>query len=145
MQDLSTLFDYDLWATRRWLLALPSIANLGRAHEILEHILFAQKIWLQRIGVDVPDQIGNIPIGALFEQLNRAWKQVAEEANLGEPVDYTNLRGEEFTRTIGEIAYHVINHGTYHRGHLRGLVETEGGEGFPDTDLIYFLIEQEKR
>lgn len=141
MPDLSELFDYDLWATRRWLLALPGLQDLGRAHEILEHMLFAQKIWLERLGVEVPNHTGNIPIGAVFENLNRLWKHVVEEADLNTPIVYHNLRGEEFTSTVGDIAYHVINHGTYHRGHLRGLAETENNEGFPDTDLILYLRE----
>jgi uncharacterized damage-inducible protein DinB len=41
-------------------------------------------------------------------------------------------------QTIGEIAHHVINHGTYHRGHLRGLCDAAEFTEFPDTDLIKF-------
>ncbi len=41
---------------------------------------------------------------------------------------------------VSEITEHVINHGTYHRGHLRGLAEAEG-ISFPDTDLIVYLRE----
>ena len=141
MLDLSTLFEYDLWATRRWLLALPILKDLGRAQEILEHMLFAQKVWLERVGVEVPNHTGNVPIGSLFDQLNRGWKHVAEEADLNTTITYSNSRGEEFTNSIAEIAYHVVNHGSYHRGQLRGLAEAEGVDGFPDTDLIYFLRE----
>jgi uncharacterized damage-inducible protein DinB len=139
--DLSLLFDYDHWATRRWLSALPNLKNLGRAHEILEHMLMAQRVWLTRIGVEVPPQEADYEIGVVFLKLNGLWKYVAEDADLSAVVEYQNLRGEGFRNTIGEIAMHVVNHGTYHRGQLRGLAEAEGFEGFPDTDLIMFLRE----
>lgn len=139
--DLSLLFDYDLWATRRWLSALPNLQNLGRAHEILEHMLMAQRTWLTRIGVEVPPQASDFEISALFVQLNGVWKWVAEDADLNAVVEYQNMQGDRFRNTIREIATHVVNHGTYHRGQLRGLAEAEGFEGFPDTDLIMFLRE----
>ena len=139
--DLSLLFDYDLWASRRWLSALPGFEDLGRAHEVLEHMLMAQRVWLERIGVEVPPQEGDIEFGAVFVALNGLWKYVVEEGDLGAVVDYENLRGEKFRNSIGEIAMHVINHGTYHRGQLRGIAGVEGFDGFPDTDLILFLRE----
>lgn len=135
------MFDYDRWATARWLTALSGLKNLGRAHEILEHMLSAQQIWLSRLGTDIAHGPTNVPLTAVFEGLSREWKRIVEEANLDEVVTYTNTAGEEFRNTIGEIAYHVVNHGTYHRGQLRGLAEAEGFGGFPDTDLILFLRE----
>lgn len=139
--DLSLLFDYDHWATRRWLSVLPNLKNLGRAHEILEHMLMAQRVWLTRIGVEVPTQASDFELSALFVQFNGLWKWVAEDADLNAEIEYENMQGDRFRNTIREIAAHVVNHGTYHRGQLRGLAEAEGFEGFPDTDLIHFLRE----
>jgi len=139
--DLSLLFDYDLWATRRWLSTLPNLKNLGRAHEILEHMLMAQRAWLNRMGVEVPPQEGDVELGVLFTTLNGLWKYVAEDGELEGVVEYQNSEGTRFRNTVREIAMHVVNHGTYHRGQLRGLAESEGFEGFPDTDLIFFLRE----
>ncbi len=141
MLDLSTLFDYDLWATRRWMHALAGFQDLGRAHEILEHMLFAQRVWLERLGVEFELQTGTEQTQAVFDRLNRKWKQIAEEANLDAQVEYKTSGGAEFVNTVSEIGLHVVNHGTYHRGQLRGLAESEGWDGFPDTDLILFLRE----
>lgn len=140
--DLSLLFDYDLWANRRWLSALSGIQDLRRAHEILEHMLMAQRVWLERLGVEVPPQQGDVEISVLFSSLNGLWKMVCEDGDLNATVDYENSRGEQFRNSVGEIAAHVINHGTYHRGQLRGLAESDEFDGFPDTDLILFLREQ---
>lgn len=43
---------------------------------------------------------------------------------------------------LSEVAHHVFNHGTYHRGHLRGLADAAGFEDFPETDLIRFYREK---
>lgn len=141
MLDLSTLFDYDLWATRRWLLALPKIADLARTHEVLEHMLYAHRIWLERLGHEAPPAGGAIPMQAVFEEMSRAWKRIVEEAPLDAEVEYSARDGQRFSNTIREIAQHVVNHGTYHRGQLRGLAEAEGFMGFPETDLIAYLRE----
>ncbi len=135
------MLDYDRWATSRWLVALPNLQNLGRAHEILEHMLSAQQIWLGRIGVEMSHGQANVPLAAVFDGLHGLWRRVAEEAALEEVITYKTSTGDEFQNSIGEIAYHVVNHGTYHRGQLRGLAESEGFSGFPDTDLILFLRE----
>ncbi|MCC7435879.1 MAG: hypothetical protein IT363_14435 [Methanoregulaceae archaeon] len=139
--DLSLLFDYDLWATRRWLSAIAGLRDLARAHEILEHMLMAQRSWLNRLGVEVPPQEGDVQLGVLFTTLSGLWKYVVEEGDLDGVVEYQNSEGTRFRNTVREIAMHVVNHGTYHRGQLRGLAESEGFEGFPDTDLIFFLRE----
>jgi len=135
------MLDYDLWANQRWLTALAGFRDLGRASEILEHMLSAQRIWLERIGVDISHGQTNVPLSAVFEGLYQHWKRIAEDANLDQVIVYKNSAGDEFRNSIGEIAYHVVNHGTYHRGQLRGLAESEGFTGFPDTDLILFLRE----
>ena len=42
------------------------------------------------------------------------------------------------------MAHHVLNHGTYHRGHLRGLAYAEGWDDFHDTDYSAWLRETGK-
>lgn len=142
MLDLSLLFDYDRWATQRWLAVLPGLQNLGRAHEILEHMVWAQQVWLGRVGNPIEHGQTNVPLSSVFEGLNREWKRVVEERDLDEVIEYQTTSGSEHRNTLGEIAYHVVNHGTYHRGQLRGLAESEAFPGFPETDLIFFLREQ---
>lgn len=104
-------------------------------------MLLAQRTWLSRIGIEVPPQEGDVELGVLFATQNNLWKYVAEEGDLAATVDYENTQGERFRNSIREIATYVVNHGTYHRGQLRGLAEAEGFDGFPDTDLIHFLRE----
>lgn len=134
-------FEYDLWANRQWIRAIGSFKDLTRAHTILEHILRAQSIWLERCGrpVDLPGE--NTDLSTVFAASSRSWIAFIEDANLDEVVHYNNLQGVPYQETVGKIALHVINHGTYHRGHLRGIAMSEGNEKFPETDMIAYFRE----
>ncbi len=141
-QALLERFDYDAWANRQWWSALGRFQNLERAQAVLEHILTAQRVWLSRMGVEVSQAGENLGMDDLINLVNRAWKMVLTDGHLDQPIVYRNSHGVEYVNTIGQIASHVANHGTYHRGHLRGLAQCEGLEGFPETDLIGFYREK---
>jgi uncharacterized damage-inducible protein DinB len=57
-----------------------------------------------------------------------------------EVVDFTFIGGDASRMTREEIYLHVINHGTYHRGHLSMLAYQTVGHG-PANDLPVFLRE----
>ena len=136
-------FDYDLWANRKWLFALESFdGQMFEASQVLEHILFAQRIWIERCGVQVLEPSENVPLDGLLELYCRAWQAQLMERPLQEPIAYENLAGVPFVNTLEQIARHVINHGTYHRGHLRGLAAKNPEQPFPETDLIGFFRER---
>jgi uncharacterized damage-inducible protein DinB len=137
-QDLLERFDYDLWANRKWWSALGRFKDLEKAQGTLDHILTAQRVWLSRLGIEVSQASENLAIDDVMSFVNQAWRTVISDSPLDQPITYQTLAGFPFTNTIGQIATHVINHGTYHRGQLRGLAQSEGMETFPETDLILF-------
>lgn len=137
-------FEYDYWANMRWYNAVRLMHNQDKASPVLQHILTTQRIWLERCGADVKD-IPRASTLAAFEAASKAWQQLLSTKSLDSVVEYTDLRGRPHQRQFGEIAWHVMNHGTFHRGHLRGLAQAEGFEEFTDTDLIYFFDEARKR
>lgn len=141
-QNLIERFDYDYWANRQWWSALGRFKDLSKPQAVLEHMLTAQRVWLSRIGVEVSQAGENLNMDDLMGLVNRAWKMVLTEAPLEQAIAYRTSHGVEYVNTIGQIAGHVANHGTYHRGQLRGLAQCEGLENFPETDLILFYREQ---
>lgn len=141
-EALSEGFDYDLWSNRQWVAALGGFKSLLRAQQLLEHILNSQRVWLERCRVEVFPPAENITLMELFAHYSGAWQMNVGDRPLDEPISYLNLAGESFVNTIEQIARHVINHGTYHRGQLRGLAEQDGFTGFPETDFIVFLRER---
>lgn len=142
MVALTEGFRYDLWANRIWLSHLGAFKNMNRPLEILEHIHGAQVIWLIRCGVEFGDSKKDMSLADLFADSTEIWIQFLKDRELDEPLTY-NREGVDYTHTLGEIAMHVINHGTYHRGHLRGLAEGDGYIDFPDTDFALYLRERQ--
>lgn len=137
--DLIERFDYDLWANRQWLPTLGKFKDMERAQATFEHILSAQRIWLSRMGVEVSQAGEDMSVGDLLGLVNRAWKMVLTDGLVEQPVAYQTRSGMELVNTIGQIAAHVVNHGTYHRGQLRGQAQSEGLDKFPETDMILFF------
>lgn len=63
-----------------------------------------------------------------------------DDAALAAPLAYRNLSGKPFTRRLGDLVRHVVNHSTYHRGQLTTLLRQVGAEP-PRTDFVTFLPE----
>jgi uncharacterized damage-inducible protein DinB len=45
------------------------------------------------------------------------------EASLGSRVKYSNPKGEEQERTYWNVIFHVLNHGTHHRGEISAMLD----------------------
>jgi uncharacterized damage-inducible protein DinB len=154
-------FGYDRWANLKWVEALTAIDPVvtsaetfaraaapgpwpdfphgpTRAQEIFLHLIWAQRIWLERCGCSVA------PDGAdateWIEALHDAWIRELRDQDPEERIAYQNFSGQANERSRCEIALHVINHGTYHRGQIREAVDGAGVE-IPLTDLAaYFAV-----
>jgi uncharacterized damage-inducible protein DinB len=129
------MFDYDLWANERWMEAAKALGQMS----VLEHVAAAQARWLIRCtGAEIaePDDLR-----AGLQALNAGWHVFIEHARLTNLVMYTTSTGESFENPIHDIARQVINHGTYHRGDLRGRAVAAGYTDFPETDYILFVRE----
>jgi uncharacterized damage-inducible protein DinB len=110
------------------------------------HILGAEETWLARIqGRTARAPIW--PTGSLKEVLMLR-KEVAESyraffaglgnADLARMVDYRNSAGISFSTSIGDILFHVMLHGQYHRGKVNVLLRQSGLPPVP-TDYIAFV------
>jgi uncharacterized damage-inducible protein DinB len=139
-QFLRRGFDYDLWANRQWIRALGGFQDMARAQRVVEHILGTQRWWLAACGVEIVQAQVDIGLEVLFAETTNAWKALVEAEDLDTEI-LVPLRRGDATFTLAQMAMHVVNHGTYHRGQLRGLAQAEGYEGYPETDLILFLLE----
>jgi uncharacterized damage-inducible protein DinB len=133
-EELSSMFDYDRWANLQW---WEPAKSMGK-EEILLHVVHAQIIWLTRIeGTPVWEPtLEDYPLH-LDRSIGR-WKRFLLGADLGAVISYTNSAGDHYDSKVSEIIRHVINHGTYHRGQLRGIAG-ERGVAFPESDYIHFV------
>lgn len=132
------LFEYDLWANTRWL----EPASYAGLTLVLGHMAWAQELWLARCKGESQIAVQDVhPTREHLERLVQEWQSFLSETPLDVPITYESLNGQRFTDEVVGIVRHVLNHGTYHRGDMRGRCELLG-KPFPETDYIWFLREK---
>lgn len=157
-------FRFDRWANEQWREALArldpalvgpealrrlvqpgpiTIPQHGAPGErlgiVFAHTLWAHRIWLSRIGRDVTITDGDA--GAWIAAFHEAWVSLLTERDLDEVIEYRNTQGREGRRTMAEIARHVADHDTYHRGQMREIYGSTGREDFPETGKVGYFME----
>jgi uncharacterized damage-inducible protein DinB len=136
-------FLYDYFANREW---LAPLSERGTEEEkvIFRHILGANKIWLDRMHGYSHTSFPHLdPTEENLRELRDGWLAVLERFDYDHDVSYRNLKGEAGSRRLGDIARHVPNHGTYHRGQLRESFGRRGAE-FPETDFILYSYHRDE-
>lgn len=135
-------WDYEDWANRHWLAQLPKFTVPERAQKVMVHIVAPQRFWLDLIN-GVPgtfDVYDATPLTEeAFSSVAEGWKDVLSRLDPETTFDMTRFDGSKWRYRAFDAARHVLNHGTYHRGHLRGLAQAEGWDDFEDTDWVRWL------
>ena len=116
------------------------------------HIWGAQHIWFRRMhgeSLKVAPMVAEPPSKReILEGLVRSSQSLVtfvksiNPALLSSRYQYTNLRGQPCEDTYEETLFHVVNHGTYHRGQLIHMLREAGVTTLPGTDLIHYLRAQ---
>jgi uncharacterized damage-inducible protein DinB len=142
MKDhLLAMFEYDLWANLRWVQALENLPFKERAEKILRHNIGCMRSWMETCysDEDLPPETNDLAHD--FATHHKCWADLIKICDIDAYANYERETKVEY-HMIFEIASHVVNHGTYHRGHLRGLCEAEGVTEFPETDFVRYLREK---
>jgi len=143
---------YSGWASRKLLdaaLALPEEQQhreFGVSHKslmgTLEHIFLADRIWLSRT-VDPKVLQSEEMFTTAWPQIQHRWEKWASALTHQEivrSVDYKDLKGNPHRTPVWQIALHVVNHATLHRGQAMSLLR-QLGVAPPPTDLIFYYRE----
>jgi uncharacterized damage-inducible protein DinB len=147
---LAQQLNYSQWASRRLLALALTIPEEEATRHILktfQHIYYADRAWLCRIEGTHSGYEDPAP-GPSLADLDRDWWPLLDRFEAAiktvEPaavLAYKNLKGQPFERPYWQIALHVVNHGTYHRGQVASMLRQLGHQP-PSTDLIYYYLEQ---
>ncbi|ODS82153.1 MAG: damage-inducible protein DinB [Cytophagaceae bacterium SCN 52-12] len=109
---------------------------------LYSHILNAHHTWNNRIA-------GHTPLFGVWELHSiRDLKEIdrvnynfsvslLNTRELDEEMHYRNTKGLEFTNSIRDILFHIINHSTYHRGQIATEFRKTGIEPLA-TDYIWY-------
>jgi uncharacterized damage-inducible protein DinB len=115
----------------------------------LNHILWADRVWLGRIQAAMPD-IGGIPTSVNLTTTPAAWAEARQEADqnlsdwaaalaeadIARDLTWTSFSGgPPRTQPMGVIVTHMFNHQTHHRGQVHAML-TAAGLRPPATDLV---------
>ena len=63
-----------------------------------------------------------------------------QEGDLRRVVSYVNFQGETWAYPLDAVLWHLVNHGTYHRGQLAHVLR-QLGQAPPTTDYLVFVDE----
>jgi uncharacterized damage-inducible protein DinB len=155
--DVRKLLAYGAWANARIFDAASELSEEQWTREVggsypslagtLRHIVGAEWVWLQRLlgaSHGMPEWTKTAGLQELRETLAEVEhgrdtfvSGLTREA-LVKSLAYRNLAGQPYTRLIGDILIHVVNHSTYHRGQATSQLRALGVKP-PFTDYIYFV------
>jgi len=160
VSDLQRLAAYNLWATERTAPVLAALteeeltrtieSSFPSVHLTVGHLVGAAELWLGRWKGEAWRPIqpaGEFPRSAA--QLVERWRAVdvgiiafLETLDDAQRVmRFKNSQGKEFTHRFFEMATHLVNHQTYHRGQLTMLLRQLGKKP-ANTDMIAFFRER---
>ena len=151
--------DYNLWADTKLAAIIAqsdeSIVNQETASSFptisktILHIIDAEYIWLRRLQGESLTYWPSQDFGGGREELLKSYVAQAQTLKdyviaqgndyLSKTIEYKNMKGDIFSNTVEEILYHVINHGTFHRGQLVTMLRANGFTELSSTDLISYL------
>jgi uncharacterized damage-inducible protein DinB len=156
-EGLGRLFAYTEWANHRVMRVAATLSvddfkrdlqsSHGGVRGTLTHMLFAEWLWLERWKGLSPnsklDEGEFSDVTALSERwrvLNdhrQSWFRGLPEGASAETIHYRNLSGRPFEAPLWQLAQHVVNHATYHRGQVVAMVRQLGARAVA-TDLVAF-------
>ena len=155
-QLLAELADYHIWANKQIfdvILTLPVEkqkavvpSSFKSLYETVWHVWFAENTWWQRLASPADIQPISKEYNGGFEEMVKSlhdqshewknWISFVTEDGLKLPMQYKNAKGDEFSEPIYQVAMHVFNHATYHRGQLINMLRQLGVEKLPSSDFI---------
>jgi uncharacterized damage-inducible protein DinB len=141
------MFNYDHYANKQMLHVILKANNPEKTVQLMAHLLAAQRVWLNRCGVEPSVSVPLWPDwkADVFEQMiddhHDKWVTLLESLqpeDFDKTISYTNFKGEDLENKLSDVLGHVINHGTHHRAQIGQHLLITGIE-LPITDYIFYL------
>jgi uncharacterized damage-inducible protein DinB len=157
LSDILQHFAYNKWANDRTLEGIGSLTpeqvtrDLGSSfpsiRDTAAHIASAEWIWLRRWKGESPSahltwakHSSMEAVVAKFAEIEAeraTWLSTLTDADLDRVLSFRLLNGNEDRQRLSSQLLHLVNHSTYHRGQVAGMMRQVGGTPVP-TDLIAY-------
>lgn len=109
--------------------------------KLINHILSSHQVWNSRILNQPSTHPWEMhPFENLIEinqENHQTTLKILEEFDLSKIITYQNTKGEKFQNKIEDILFHLVNHGTYHRGQIALLFRESGIEPMISDYIFY--------
>jgi uncharacterized damage-inducible protein DinB len=155
LDDVLKLFAYNKWANDRMLGSLQPLTQeqftraLGMSFPSLSatagHIAAAEWVWLSRWKGTNPKAMPEWAKASSLADLTAKFAALEDErtaflrglsdADVARPLTFTLFSGATDTQPLSALFQHAVNHGTYHRGQIAGMLRQIGATPV-STDLI---------
>jgi len=152
-ETLRTHLRYTEWATSRLLGEAAKLSpqelerDFGTADKsvlgTLTHVFGADRIWLARIEGTPPEVPRGYELARLASEWLElhgrwhAWASRLTPESIEATLSYRDLKGNAWVSPIWQVVFHVVNHGTHHRGQVAGFLRSMG-HAPPPLDLIAY-------
>jgi len=158
-QNLCMISSYLKWANGVFFEAVSNLSESERNQKrpmlfdnilsLLNHVFAMQIVWKGHLegsshNLQSRRASNNLPFNELWEMQSDlddwylTYANRLTESECAELVNFTFIGGGEGSMTRYEIFHHVVNHASYHRGHIEGVFYQMSIEP-PSTDLPVFL------
>ena len=159
---LLTPLKYKAWADRRTLDAVAQIDGtnhseaLAFARQQLNHMIRVEELFRARlVGASDPHASTNTEESPQLGELDRRlmasnqWLQDYVQSlrldHADDPIRFTFVDGRNGMLTRAEVIYHLINHGTYHRGAIGHALDLAGAPRPADTYTVFVHAAEPER
>lgn len=159
---LLSQFQYKQWSDQRMLDAVQQINQIEFAEQYaficqqLNHMIIVEDLFRARLlQQHQPHPKTNSAIVPLFEQLAPRLIQSDQDyllyikntspSQFDQPIHFTFTDQKKGSMQIQEILFHIINHGSYHRGSIARALDQAGMVHPADSYTMFLHVTQEKR
>jgi uncharacterized damage-inducible protein DinB len=145
------------WADETMLAALSQVSQDQLSRDVgnsfksllgtLNHVYLAESVWLRRLQgnqnaliTDVESPPDLTALAQEWPNLHSTWidwsRSLASE-DWPKLLIHRNSQGKEFQMPYWQLVFHLVNHGSYHRGQVATMLR-QSGVTPPGTDLVTF-------
>jgi uncharacterized damage-inducible protein DinB len=158
VQQVKLLHAYNAWANNRILEALAGVpeqeyvqnmkSSHGSIHGTMVHIVAAEKLWQSRWSGTPGERLLSTDDVPTLASLSSLWEEVGRgtarfigtmtDRKLAETLRVESIAAGPITLTYWQSLQHLVDHSSYHRGQIVGMLRQLGFTP-PTTSMLLFL------